>query len=87
MLWLFVIQYFGGRTAAWKMGDENESLVFEESRRNYGSFFTNGLRNCLYRNTTEERWVKVTYSVSLTVIVPLYLFMVYLITLEVARAM
>lgn len=45
----------GGRTAAWKMGDEEESLVSEESRQNYGSFCTNGLRNYLYRDTTDER--------------------------------
>jgi hypothetical protein len=37
------------------MGDEKERFVSEESRQNYGSFFTNELGKCLYRNTPEER--------------------------------
>jgi hypothetical protein len=55
MLWLFVIQYARGRTAAWKMGDEKETLVSEQFRQNYGSLSTNELEKWPYRNTTEER--------------------------------
>ena len=45
----------GERTAAWRMGEEMERFVTEESRQNYGSFFTNALGKRLYRNTSEER--------------------------------
>jgi len=37
------------------MGEEQERIVTEESRKSYGSFFTNALGKCLYRNTPEER--------------------------------